>query len=52
MSTMELRIVDLQARLNSLVEHSNAYTDDMRELYKVSTQLDELIVKYYKEYTA
>lgn len=52
MNTMEVRIVDLQARLNSLVEHSSAYTDDMRELYNVSKQLDELIVKYYKEYTA
>ena len=45
-------IVDLQMRLNSLVESSSAYTDDMRELYTLSTQLDELLVQYYKEYTA
>lgn len=48
MNTMEVRIVDLQARLNSLVESSDEYTDDVRELYNVSKQLDELIVEYYK----
>lgn len=46
------RIVDLQIRLNSLVENSKDYTDQMLELYTLSTELDELIVQYYKEYTA
>ncbi|MFQ9698233.1 MAG: aspartyl-phosphate phosphatase Spo0E family protein, partial [Zhenhengia sp.] len=51
-TTTKRRIVDLQIRLNSLVENSNDYTDHMRELYTISTELDELIVQYYKEYTA
>lgn len=51
-TTTKRRIVDLQIRLNSLVENSNDYTDQMPELYTLSTELDELIVQYYKEYTA
>ncbi|MDA3732463.1 aspartyl-phosphate phosphatase Spo0E family protein [Niameybacter massiliensis] len=52
MNTTQGQIVDLQVRLNGLVENSSAYTDDMIELYKVSQQLDELIVRYYREYKA
>ena len=51
-TTTKRRIVDLQIRLNSLVENSNDYTDHMRELYTISTELDELIVQDYKEYSA
>lgn len=39
----------LQASLNQLVEHSAIYTQDTAELFKLSEQLDQLIVKYYKE---
>ncbi|MEF9958524.1 MAG: aspartyl-phosphate phosphatase Spo0E family protein [Niameybacter sp.] len=52
MNTTQGQIVDLQVCLNGLVEKSSAYTDDMNELYRVSQQLDELIVRYYREYSA
>ena len=52
MNTTEGRIVDLQVCLNRLVAENSAYTDDIPELYLLSKQLDELIVQYYKQYTA
>lgn len=52
MSTTEGRIIDLQVCLNRLVAESSAYTDEVQELYLISKQLDELIVQYYKEYSA
>ncbi|MGL4798163.1 MAG: Spo0E family sporulation regulatory protein-aspartic acid phosphatase [Cellulosilyticaceae bacterium] len=40
----------LQARLNALVATTNLYTEDLAELYTISTELDQLIVAYYNEY--
>lgn len=49
MQNTEAMIGNLQVSLNQLVEKTTIYTQDTSELFKLSEQLDQLIVKYYKE---
>ncbi|MGL4736839.1 MAG: aspartyl-phosphate phosphatase Spo0E family protein [Cellulosilyticaceae bacterium] len=49
MKNTEAQIGSLRASLNQLVENAAIYTQDTTELFKLSEQLDLLIVQYYKE---
>ncbi|MGL4345481.1 MAG: Spo0E family sporulation regulatory protein-aspartic acid phosphatase [Cellulosilyticaceae bacterium] len=49
MKNTEASIGSLQASLNELVQTTTIYTQDTAELFRLSEQLDQLIVKYYKE---
>lgn len=46
----EIRIDELQTNLNALLENlCMPYTEQQQEIYKLSQELDELIVQYYRE---
>ncbi len=49
MLATQVMIGELQNDLNALLENKKTYTEQEEEIYRLSRQLDELIVAYYRE---